>query len=261
MKLNTLNRGVNWTRYVPYFLYRLGALQGWINMYEAVAAKDYQNGEFQFKPIPYVNDLYENPSQDTIPSVPALAFKMEMDGTATPSYQNAQKLPPNVDPTKLPDPGKPWTVQFARDMLENPVSNHNAPNMGEFNNVLPPMYLDYNPEIENQFEFAVYISVESRSKNDLMVNKKGRRTRFDERNYIASRTRDKVMFQQLQIVRNGLVKSPVRSLDEVEICDKSGVRITQQWLDDMLSYMNGNKSIEDPSNPNAVKYSGRTLQE
>ena len=257
MKLNALDRSANWVKYTPYFLYRLGAMQGWIDMYKAVAAKDYQNERFQFDPVPFVNDLFEDPEQDEIPVAPALSFVLEMDGTCTPSYQNAAKLPQEQSKS---DPGKPWTDELAKSLVQKPVSDQNAPNMGEFNNLLPSMYLDYNPEIENHFEFALYISVETRSKNDLLVNKKARRTRFDDRNFIAARTRDKVMFQQVQLVSNGLVKSPVGSLDDVEIRDKDGIKITQKWLDDILAYMNGHKSIEDPSNPTAVKYSGRTLQ-
>lgn len=260
MKLNTLDRMVNWTKYVPYFLYRLGALQGWIDMYQAVAAKDYQSGQFDFHPVPFVSDLFENPNQDTIPSVPALAFKLEMDGTGTPSTENATALPKEAD-QEIPDPTQIWSEKLRNNLVEKPVSDHNAPNMGEFNNLLPPMFLDHNPEVQNQFEFAIYISVEARSKNDIMVNKKARRTRYDDRNYTASRTRDKAMFQLVQIVSNGLVKSPVRSLDDIEIRDKNGVRITQQWLDDRIAYMNGHKAIVDPNNPRGVKYSGRTLQE
>ena len=259
MKLNALDRSVNWVKYTPYFLYRLGAIQGWVDMYKVVAAKDYQNGRFQFEPIPFVNDLYEDLQQRETPVAPALNFVLEMDGTSSPSYQNATKPP--TKPGHLPDPGQPWTDQMAKSLVQKPVTDQNAPNMGEFNNVLPSMYLDYNPEIENEFEFALYISVETRSKNDLLVNQKARRTRFDDRNFIAAKSRDKAMFQQVQLVSNGLVKSPVGSLDDIEIRDKDGVRITQKWLDDMLAYLNGHKAIEDPSNPTAVKYSSRTLQE
>ena len=142
--MHVLDRSVNWSAYTPYFLHKSGAMQGWVDMYKAVAAKDYDNGRFRFNPTPFVNDLFEDPSQPEIPVAPALDFKMEMDGTATPSTQNASVLPKqNFEDKKLH-----WDNELTYKMVKSPVSNLNAPNLGEFNNLIPTMYLDYNPEIE-----------------------------------------------------------------------------------------------------------------
>ena len=144
MKLNVLDRTTNWAAYTPYFLIRGGAMQGWVDMYKAVAAKDYDNGQFRFNPTPFVSDLFENPKQPEIPAAPALDFKLEMDGTATPSTQNASVLPKqNAENKSLH-----WNQELVNKMVKEPVSNLNAPNMGEFNNLIPTMYLDPNPEIK-----------------------------------------------------------------------------------------------------------------
>lgn len=144
MKLHVLDRSVNWSSKVPYFLERSGAIQGWVDMYKAVAAKDYDNGQFEFDPTAFVGDLFEDPNQNEIPAAPALEFKLELDGTATPSIQNASVLPKPLQDKK----GDNWGYKVANDMITNPVSDLNAPNMGEFNNLIPTMYLDYNPEIK-----------------------------------------------------------------------------------------------------------------
>ena len=142
--MNVLDRSVNWSVYTPYFLVRAGGMQAWVDMYKAIAAKDYDNGKFHFNKTAFVNDLFENPAQPEIPAAPALDFKLEMDGTATPSTQNASVLPNPL----MKEKGKSWGMALAKEMVQNPVSDLNAPNMGEFNNLLPPMYLDYNPDIK-----------------------------------------------------------------------------------------------------------------
>ena len=143
MKLHAIDRTANWSAYTPYFLVRGGAIQGWVDMYKAVAAKDYDNGQYQFNPTAFVSDLFENTNQPEIPAAPALDFKMELDGTATPSTQNASVLPNHIQ-----EKSQPWGQQLINKMVKEPVSNLNAPNMGEFNNLIPTMYLDPNPEIK-----------------------------------------------------------------------------------------------------------------
>ena len=144
MKMNVLDRTINWAAYTPYFLIRGGAMQGWLDMYKAIAAKKYDNERFHFNRTAFVNDLFEDPTQPEIPVAPALDFTLEMDGTATPSTQNASVLPKPLQDKKR----EPWGTQLAYEMAKRPVSDLNAPNMGEFNNLIPPMYLDFNPEIE-----------------------------------------------------------------------------------------------------------------
>lgn len=93
-----------------------------------------------------------------------------------------------------------------------------------------------------------------------MVNKDARATRFDMRNYTANKYRDVGTFQILKIVQNGLVKTPIRSLDEAGLTDKDGQPITQKWLDKIIQLMNGQGRIEDPNNPTGVKFTGRNIQ-
>lgn len=94
-----------------------------------------------------------------------------------------------------------------------------------------------------------------------MVNSEARATRFDSRNYTASKYRDIATFQLIKIVHNGLVQAPIKSLDDLKLRDKDGEIITQKWLDDILLQMNGYGRLSDPENPTAVKFTGRNLQE
>ena len=95
----------------------------------------------------------------------------------------------------------------------------------------------------------------------MLVNKAARATRFDSRNYTASRHRDVATFQLIKIVHNGLVQAPINSLDDVKIRDKDGQIITQAWLDRIIGLMNGQGRIEDPENPSAIKFTGRNIQD
>ena len=95
----------------------------------------------------------------------------------------------------------------------------------------------------------------------MFVNKEARVTRFDPRNYSASRHRDTITCQLIRIVHNGLVQAPIKSLDEIKLRDKDGEIITQAWLDHILGLMNGFGRIEDPEDNTAVKFTGRNLQE
>jgi len=113
----------------------------------------------------------------------------------------------------------------------------------------------------SRFDYAIYIGAETRSKCDILVNSEARATRFDSRNYTASKYRDIATFQLIKIVHNGLVQAPIKSLDDLKLRDKDGEIITQKWLDDILLQMNGYGRLGDPENPTAVKFTGRNLQD
>ena len=94
-----------------------------------------------------------------------------------------------------------------------------------------------------------------------MCNKAAIATRYDLRNYTANRYRHAASYQVIKMVHNGLVKSPIKSLDEIRLRDKNGDLITQKWLDDIINLMNGHGRLTDPENPTGVKFSGKNLQE
>lgn len=95
----------------------------------------------------------------------------------------------------------------------------------------------------------------------MLVNRNARATRYDSRNYTASRHRDVATFQLIRIVQNGLVQAPIKSLDDIKLRDKDGEIITQAWLDRIIGLMNGHGRIEDSENPSAVKFTGRNIQD
>ena len=257
MKLHVLDRSGDWAVHTPYFLFKAGAMQGWVDMYKVVSEQEYGNGQYDFAEVPFVSDLYENPAQTQTPAAPALEFKLEMDGTATPSTENASVLPK----LNQEDKNLPWSSDVAKKMVEQPTSDHNAPNMGEFNDLIPSMYLDFDPNIKSAYDYIVIISMETRNPNDILVNPAARATRFDSRNYTANQYRGTAQFQLVTIVKMGCMKGAVKSLDDLKLRDKDGDLITQEWLDHILSLMNGGATIEDPDNPTAVKFTGRNLQD
>ena len=66
-----------------------------------------------------------------------------------------------------------------------------------------------------------------------------------------------VKYQIVKMVKNGTTQSPIDSLDELDLVDKNGDAIKQRWLNDIISHMNGEKDIGDPSV--GTIFSGRSL--
>ena len=67
-----------------------------------------------------------------------------------------------------------------------------------------------------------------------------------------------VKYQLLKIVKVGVTQTPVESLDDLDLVDRKGDAITQQWLDKILALMNGELDIGDPTK--GTVYTGRSLQ-
>ena len=171
-----LDKEKNWERNIPYFLCKLGAMQGWFDMHKALDANEYPNSKFEFIPSAFVVDLFEEQNLTQMPRVPALAMKLELDGTKAPSYDGAAKFNLDLDNMKVP-----WTNKVKNDLIAKPTSDKNAPNHGEFNNAIPSMFLDMDPTVKNQYHAIVYLNAETRAKNDILPNANARATRFDNR--------------------------------------------------------------------------------
>ena len=172
----SLDRSKNWERNVPFFLFKLGAMQGWMDMLKAVDSNEFENSSYDFVSNAFVIDLFEDKSLTKMPSVPALAMSMDLDGTNSPSYENATHH----------DTSEFWRREWPQDKIDamkaKPVTDKNAPNVGQFNNAIPTMFLDMDPTVVNQYHAIVYINVETRAKSEIMPNKAARATRFDNRN-------------------------------------------------------------------------------
>ena len=59
------------------------------------------------------------------------------------------------------------------------------------------------------------------------------------------------------MVKTGTTQSPIESLDVLDLIDKKGDAIKQRWLDDIISHMNGEKDIGDPSK--GTVFTGRSI--
>ena len=135
-------------------------------------------------------------------------------------------------------------------MRNHPFSPLNAPNMGEANNLTPSLYLEPDPNHSNEFVAAVYIGQESFHNNCIQRAEKIRGTRFESRNDPAWHYKDTEQFEVLQMVRNEVIQSPIQSLDELNLSNAKGQRLTQEWLDSQLLYLNGQKPIGNLSAKN-----------
>ena len=227
-------------------------MQGWIDQEKAIPNSKYNNDRFDFAPCSFVKDLYEDQFKNTEIPAPALAFKWEQDGTATPSMDGITQL---TDKSFIDK----WDWATKERLWYTPVSMKNAPNMGEFNNLIPPMYLEPDPNVQNQFQAAIFILVESNQTSMQLVNSDARRTRYDNRNFTASVLKNRSMYEVVKVVKNGFVQHAVDEVDDLDLIGEDGQPITSQWLEEQLDYLNGKKLIGDPEE--GATFTARTVQE
>ena len=115
-------------------------------MYKAVPSQEYNNGKHDFSPIAFVKDLFDDQNLTETPTAPALAMRLDLDGTKSPSYDGATVLPEGVqvrDSWVKDKNNQPTTLKY--DMRDHPVTDKNSPTFGEFDNAIPLMYLDMDP--------------------------------------------------------------------------------------------------------------------
>ena len=119
--------------------------------------------------------------------------------------------------------------------------------MGEFKNLVPPMFIDFDPNIKTAWEAVILIQAEVRTNEQIMRNADARNTAYDQRNDPAwHRRSDITKYQVMNILKNDdTMKHPVTNIDQLNISDDNGEQITQKWLDEYLDYLNGNRFMPD----------------
>ena len=232
----------NWTKYLEFLLPYCGAYQGWMDSKMTVPDGLFQDGLLDKKHQPFVNDLYTKEGKKEPPIAPAMNFRSDLNGLNTPSLDGQVVDIPSM---MSAHPSKPWTPEQKKEAILHPTTSKPAPVMGELNNLIPPMYLDHDPNVKSSFETVVYIQAELRANPQLLRNKSSRGTAYDPRNDAAWHRRcDNTQYQVLNIVRKeDDVHFPVKSLDDLQLVDQNDQLLTQEYLDEMVDYLNGDKFI------------------
>ena len=207
-----------------------------------IPEKIFEDGMQKEKHENFVSDLYTNQGQLDQPVAPAMNFRPTLNGLNTPSRDGDVVTVPSMEGIR---PNQQWTPQEKRGALYKPTTSKPAPVMGEFNNLIPPMYLDHDPSLKTAFETVVYIQAEVRQNLQLARNKFANGTAYDSRNDPAWHRRcDMTQYQVLNIVRKeDEVHFPVKSLDHLKLIDQDNQLLTQAYLDEMVAYLNGDKFI------------------
>ena len=241
IKSYNFNPKENWTNFIPFFLPYAGSYQGWIEPTLAVPKEIFEDGRKDQKHHDFVTDLYHKDFKE-LPVAPAMNFRTDLNGLNTPSFDGGATDIPTMNSYF---PGKHWSPEQRRNAIKNPTTTKPQPIMGEFNNLVPPMYLDFDPNLTSVFETVIYIQAEVRTSIELQRNKDAAGTAYDYRNDSSWHRRcDNSQYQILNIVRNeDEIHFPVKNINELKLVDSNNEPITQEYLNCMIDYLNGDRFI------------------
>ena len=249
LKSYNFNPNTDWTVYLPFLLTYLGAYQGWMDPKQSVPDEIFEDGLNDQKHLEFVNDLYtpghsrgNGQVVEENPVVPAMNFRSDLNGLNTPSFDGGAVDIPSMNSYH---PNTRWTREQRVSAIKSPTTPKPAPVMGELNNLIPPMYLDMDPNLNSVFETVVYIQAEAKTNPQLFRNKDVTNTAYDVRNDPAWHRRcDNAQYQILNIVRKeDGVHFPVKSINELKLRDSRNEQISQDYLDTMIDYLNGDRFI------------------
>ena len=238
-----LDPDTNWTSHLPFLLGYAGAYQAWIDPDQAINDEMFQDGRQDQKHLPFCRDLYDPKLAKEPPVVPAAIMKRNLCGLNSPSTTMGVGVVPSMENST--DNKQVWTAEEKKEVNLAPTSSRPAPIFGELNNGSPPMFIDHDPNILAAFEAVIFIQVETRQVDQLLRNSQARGTRYDPRNDPAwHRRSDSAEYQVMNMVKyTEAVQYTVKSVDALELLDKDGVPINQEYLNLMLDYLNGRKMI------------------
>ena len=120
----------------------------------------------------------------------------------------------------------------------------NAPNVGEFNNAKVTPFIEPDPTLKRRFKKGlIVIDTTTRSKRGAHRNHFHMHTKFDCRNDPAWHIKNQQKFSIAAIIATGTEMVEVETLDDLNLTNEEGEKITHQFLLDHLNYLNGNKLI------------------
>ena len=222
----------------------------------------YEAGPYMLRPSKCAESIIKMENRHP-PAVPSLCMNPNLNGTNTPATDAAYGCTPfrlecedelrENFPSKF-DEDKKMNEDY-RKLYYNLESAKTAPIFGEFSNMKPPMYVDFDPNVKADQVGIIYISVTYTDTPQDLRHQDARHTAYDSRNDPAWHyTHGIASFDVLRIVKTAIVPFAVSSVDELKIADDQNQPITQAWFTDMMAYLNGKKSFEGISARNTSKY-------
>ena len=252
---------INWEVHLTELLVDCGAYQFHMDPTKTLDAS-YESGPYHLRPSECVESILDLEDRHT-PAVPSLCMRHNLNGTNTPANDAGYGVRPfrlkcenelrENFPSKFDD-DKRLTEDY-KNLYYNLESAKTAPIFGEFSNLKPPMYIDYDPNVKADQKGIIYISVSYTDTPQDLRHKDARHTAYDSRNDPAWHYIHGIAsFDVLRIVKTAVVPFAVSSVDDLRIADDRNQPITQAWFTEMMAYLNGKKSFEGISARNTSKY-------
>ena len=232
-----------WDKQTPTWLYQCGPQQSYMPLEKAIDAKRFNNNDFDFQigrqNNPAVRDIFRRMDDDSHkepPVAPALLMKPDtLDGTSAPSYEAAERATSIRYSNNIMDENHAARMRYR---FKSPL---NQPRVGEINNGKAPMFINVDPRVKTNSEAVIYIQTEARMRSGLYRHPWHEDTRYDPRNDTASHFKTSQQYAVMEMVKIRPEVHTVNTVEELQISDSNGVAITQNWLDQHLDWLNGNK--------------------
>ena len=252
---------MNWEAHLTELLVDCGAYQFHMDPTKTLDAS-YEAGPFLLKPSKCAVSIIDMADRHT-PAAPSLCMRPDLNGTNTPADDAGYGFSPfrlsnennlrESFPSKF-DKDKRMDEDY-KNLYYNIESAKTAPIFGEFSNMKPPMYVDYDPNVKADQAGIIYISVTYTDTPQDLRHKDARHTAYDSKNDPAWHYIHGIAsFDVLRIVKTAIVPFAVSSVDDLRLTDDENQPITQAWFSDMLAYLNGKKSFEGISARNTSRY-------
>ena len=242
----------DWEIHLTELLVDLGAYQYHMDPTKTIDAS-LNAPKYLMKPAKLAADIIEMEDRD-IPCAPALCMKKNLDGTNTPAkfgtedfqvykleesdFENAAEKFPKKGSEKL------------RNLRNHMITPRTQPIVGDFNNTVPPMFLDYDPNIKNDFKAIIYVACTYTEGSTDLRHPNARGTAYDSRNDPAwhyAHGTGQGRFEVLKMVKLGIKPVSIKTIDTLGATDDDNITITQEYLESQLAYLNGKKSFNGVS--------------
>ena len=217
----------------------------------------YSSGKYLTKPSTLAADLVDIPDPKVLPVAPSLRMKNTLNGTNTPSATADKDVAAwrLKDEDNLQETFPEIHSENHRNLTRNVASPTTAPTLGDFSNLKPPYFLDYDPNVKSTFKGIVYISESYTETPADLRHKDARFTAYDSRNDPAWHyVHGIASYDILGIVKTGIVPVPVKNIEDLGATDNHNKLITQDYLRDSLDWLNGHNTFNGLSARNTTKY-------
>ena len=257
----------DWLAALPELLMDCGAYQYHMDPSKTIDAR-YEAGPYLLKPTKCAESIVLM-NDRSVPVSPALCMNSNLNGThfpATDSWNGLkpyrlknetnlkENFPAKYEKDEDGNPTGKLTDEY-RNLYFNVASPTTAPIFGEFNNMKPLMYIDFDPNVKADQRGVIYISVTYTDTPQDLRHVDARHTAYDSKADSSWHyTHGIASFDILRIVKTAVVPFAVKSIDELNLFDDQNEPITQEWFIDMMDWLNGKNTFEGISARNTSKY-------